>query len=524
MSLFRRRDFAYKIISKSRYFDKKWYLKTYPDVAESNLDPVRHYLVYGWKQGYNPSEKFDTNAYLTENPDVRQAAMNPLLHYEQFGHNEGRNVRGIKNQADGYNLNKWQQLLHCVTRFLARLLYCNTIKNNQNKKILVILHLFYMDSWKAIKLYLDNLSVYNYDLIVSCTKDYYDKSVLDKIKQIHPETKFYVYPNRGFDIGPFLDVLQKINLAKYDIVFKLHSKGIHRKFLYIYNQIFKNTDWFYNLYNGILGSFSVHKVISAFARDDKIGLVASKNLIVHDPKHKQSLTKQIADNYHLKLKANYSYVAGSCFVIKAKCLARITKLNLTIQDFAKTRRGLFSLAHAMERIVCATVEAQKLKLYGIPVPHNKYSKELKLAQQTSALRLLGDKRIILNDEFFYRALEGRKIANYSIKKIALKDIQRVWKGKTLSLSECHPYTYLNGNIKAYEKYCKENKKLFSIEMSVNRYDKLLASIKANGFQSKNMPVIDAKNNVIMDGQHRCCYLLKKFGPDYKVRALFVDMI
>mgnify|MGYP003307378354 CR=1 FL=1 len=293
---------------------------------------------------------------------------------------------------------------------------------NKNVKILVVLHLYYMNSWKSIKQYLDNLKGYNYDLVVTYTDENYKQSVLEKILKYKQNTKLFKYKNKGFDIGPFIDVISRLDISDYDIVFKLHSKGVRRKRIFIYNQIFKYKDWFYNLYDGILGAFAVHKVIDVFATDQKVGLVASKNLIVHDPKHKQFFTKQVADKYKLKIKDNYQYVAGSCFVIRTQCLEKIKKLNLTIDSFADTKRGEFSLAHAMERLVCAMVETMNLKFYGIPVVHNLYKKELEDAQKTSAIRLLDDDRINLDYEFFYKALEGRKIKNYFIKEIALKDI------------------------------------------------------------------------------------------------------
>lgn len=77
------RDKDYKTISKSKYFDKKWYLNMYPDVKRAGINPVRHYMQYGWREGRNPSPKFDTNGYLKRYQDCH---INPLLHYEQFGH------------------------------------------------------------------------------------------------------------------------------------------------------------------------------------------------------------------------------------------------------------------------------------------------------------------------------------------------------------------------------------------------------------------------------------------------------
>lgn len=83
----------YKLIAKSKYFNKRWYLKQYPDVKKAGIDPIEHYLKYGWKEGRNPSQEFDTKGYLARYNDVKRANMNPLLHYLKFGMKEGRRLK-----------------------------------------------------------------------------------------------------------------------------------------------------------------------------------------------------------------------------------------------------------------------------------------------------------------------------------------------------------------------------------------------------------------------------------------------
>lgn len=88
----------YKIITKSKLFDKKWYLKHNPAVKTSKIDPVIHYLQYGWKEGRNPSASFDGNEYLKQYPDVKSANICPLIHYELFGKKENRCYKYLKNK------------------------------------------------------------------------------------------------------------------------------------------------------------------------------------------------------------------------------------------------------------------------------------------------------------------------------------------------------------------------------------------------------------------------------------------
>ncbi|WP_122266992.1 glycoside hydrolase family 99-like domain-containing protein [Pseudomonas syringae] len=86
-------SFVYEAIAASKLFDKAWYVKTYLDVALSGIDPVIHYMRYGWKMGRDPSTKFSTIAYFELNPDVYSAQINPLEHYIFQGLMEGRNFK-----------------------------------------------------------------------------------------------------------------------------------------------------------------------------------------------------------------------------------------------------------------------------------------------------------------------------------------------------------------------------------------------------------------------------------------------
>jgi hypothetical protein len=51
------------LIRNSGLFDADFYRARYPDVADSGLDPVDHYLQVGAAKGYDPSPLFDTGYY-----------------------------------------------------------------------------------------------------------------------------------------------------------------------------------------------------------------------------------------------------------------------------------------------------------------------------------------------------------------------------------------------------------------------------------------------------------------------------
>lgn len=85
------------LIEASQWFDAKWYLAQYSDIASDpkmSASPARHYLLMGGFEGRNPGPEFDSVYYLTHNPDVVESGINPLVHYLKFGEKEQRSVKG----------------------------------------------------------------------------------------------------------------------------------------------------------------------------------------------------------------------------------------------------------------------------------------------------------------------------------------------------------------------------------------------------------------------------------------------
>ncbi len=71
----------YSIVKKSRLFDARYYLKNYPDVLRSGMDPVMHYVAYGYKEGRNPCASFDTVEYAIRHGIPSYSEVNPFVEY-----------------------------------------------------------------------------------------------------------------------------------------------------------------------------------------------------------------------------------------------------------------------------------------------------------------------------------------------------------------------------------------------------------------------------------------------------------
>ena len=106
---------VYKVLKKSKFFDKKWYLNTYPDVRAAGVNPIKHYILHGASEGRNPSKHFNTSYYLKSNPDVKTAGMNPLYHWIKYGATEGRIAKALDGQNTCYGRTFKQQLKYACS-------------------------------------------------------------------------------------------------------------------------------------------------------------------------------------------------------------------------------------------------------------------------------------------------------------------------------------------------------------------------------------------------------------------------
>ncbi|MBC7602558.1 MAG: glycosyltransferase [Ramlibacter sp.] len=79
-------------VRASGMYDEAVYRGSHPAVDESEMDPLVHYLVCGYRNFVEPSNACSTRAYLGRYSDVRMAGINPLVHWLGSGRSEGRKI------------------------------------------------------------------------------------------------------------------------------------------------------------------------------------------------------------------------------------------------------------------------------------------------------------------------------------------------------------------------------------------------------------------------------------------------
>lgn len=128
---------------------------------------------------------------------------------------------------------------------------------------------------------------------------------------------------------------------------------------------------------------------------------------------------------------------------------------------------------------------------------------------------------LLNDDRFYidnwnanRITKG-KIRKYKVTKVKVGNIYRMNDGGLIKLSETPVYHYLaSGGTEDKEyrdycdRYCKGN-----VNRGIEEFNSLLNSFTADSYDMKKGAIFVDQMNCILEGQHRCCILLYKYGED-----------
>ncbi|HVZ08212.1 hypothetical protein [Rhodopila sp.] len=77
-------------LSRSGLFDRDFYARRNSDVTAAGLDPLEHFVRWGWQEGRWPNRYFDPAWYRLANADLAAAGIDPLLHYLRHGQAEER--------------------------------------------------------------------------------------------------------------------------------------------------------------------------------------------------------------------------------------------------------------------------------------------------------------------------------------------------------------------------------------------------------------------------------------------------
>ncbi len=337
------------LLRHSRFFDEKWY-REQAGLPEGT-DAAAHYYRGGWRE-HDPSRAFRQEGYLAANEDVRRADICPLGHWLIYGKRQHYPL------YPGYAENHYHayRVPRALLRGFSGMVFRRKIKRNRDTRLLVMAHIHYPEAVEEMLEYLKNLRAYPFDLVVTTTEGENSGAVRKAVLQFREDAEVREYPNRGFDVYPFLDALAGRDLGKYSLVVKVHAKRCDpRSGRLAEGMYFRGRDWFVCLMRSVLGAWQVHGNIDRLMRDHTADLAAAGNLIRQDTPRKEKLTAGFLKPFGLTLETGYTWVAGGCLIMKASCAKQLQEITCRPADFPPAVNGAFSAAAALERYISGIV-------------------------------------------------------------------------------------------------------------------------------------------------------------------------
>ena len=224
------------------------------------------------------------------------------------------------------------------------------------RKILVCIHIYYHNQVDYIIDKLKSLNGIDYDLFVTYTNE--NKETNEKFLNFNKNAKFKIVENKGYDIYPFLVLINEIDLEKYSSVLKLHTKN---------KDEFDSYSWRDDLYENLMGTKNIFK--ANLKKLEKYGLAGSKKRIT-------TMNRRFPENTLLfekicrqigiePKKANF--IAGTIFLARIEIIKRIKELNLLQLDFENKTMETGSngtVAHVIERLFGVLCNDLGYKIYG----------------------------------------------------------------------------------------------------------------------------------------------------------------
>ncbi|MCH5227056.1 MAG: hypothetical protein J1F16_04475 [Muribaculaceae bacterium] len=218
------------------------------------------------------------------------------------------------------------------------------------KKLLVHLHLYYHDQVDYFIEKMGNITLADWDLVVTYTQK--NDDVEEKLKKFKPDVILRATKNIGYDIWPFIEVIRDTNLDDYEYVMKLHTKRSTPP-VKINVVPMEGFMWRETLVNSLLENKEhFTKLIDKFDSNPKLGMASSLLTYTRRDKFDEYVGKELS-LLGLKKRAKYTFM-GSMFLMRAQALKPLQGemvYEAKFRDVTPESGIVISMTHIYERLL-----------------------------------------------------------------------------------------------------------------------------------------------------------------------------
>ena len=237
--------------------------------------------------------------------------------------------------------------------------------NTIRQKLLVHLHLYYHEQLNFMLEKLGNICDCDWDLVVTTCIENEESN--KRILNFKPDAKIILVDNRGYDVWPFIQVLQQVNIDNYDFVLKIHTKNYYSQKVGLNGYSLLGFDWRNSLISALIGTKEVFKNNIKMLRSNlNIGMIADKNCYIRFPNDKIDIKLLQGLKQRLHLTSNFQkFIAGTMFFISVNALYPLIEHHFLEDEFPLYGHSSTShtLAHSIERIFVILVKKNKQKIH-----------------------------------------------------------------------------------------------------------------------------------------------------------------
>lgn len=238
----------------------------------------------------------------------------------------------------------------------------------QNKiKCLTIIHIFYENLISELSEHVKNITGVENDIYITIPPPLKNKTYF--IQGLFPNAYIFTVNNIGFDIYPFLYILNKVDLNHYDFLIKIHTKRdmpFERMSLQKGTSAIGGSLWREKLL-GFLSSKQNFITASNMLKNKEVGIVSTSSLLLNyeldgEKEIYPDITK-IMRSFGFEYSSQAYFVAGTMFIAKA-FLFKFLQNSFSEEDFKnfKENENKQGLAHILERVIGYAVYAQGFKI------------------------------------------------------------------------------------------------------------------------------------------------------------------
>ncbi len=221
------------------------------------------------------------------------------------------------------------------------------------KPFLVHLHLYYTEMWIELREKIKNIEEYPYDLYVTLVED--DPQLVEKILEFKSDAHIEIVENRGFDVGPFVQLINSVNLNDYSYVIKVHSKRyIEEKRTHVNAFDMSGNRWKDYLLEFLESKEVFNNYLNCMEKNKKLGMIANYKIIVSSSSESKK-TRRVLDDFccaHQIESIKYNFIAGTMFIARTDIFIPVKKMNISLSDFEFADKEIRNrqLAHIFERL------------------------------------------------------------------------------------------------------------------------------------------------------------------------------